>query len=98
MATNEAKALAALAEALAEKTKNGRPAKPKLRLVQAAKPSVFDSITRESILRRIRYLARAYNLQWVTDQATFNVANVDCLEDPQLSSLLRDMERARECL
>lgn len=86
-----------LAEALAEKVRSGRPAKPKLRVINPARATVYDSITRDSILRRIRHLARAYSLQWLVDQSTFNVANLDCLEDRQLGALLKDMEFAREC-
>lgn len=86
-----------MAQALAEKVKR-KPAKPKLRVVTTAKPSIYDSITRDSVLQRIRYLSKAYCLQWLIEQATFNRANVDCLEDHELGALLRDMERARECL
>lgn len=90
-------ALDALAQALAEKVKRGKQAKPRLRVVETAKPTVYDSITRDSVLRRIRFLSRAYNLHWLVDQSTFNVANLDCLDDHQIGALLRDMERAREC-
>ena len=95
---NEAQALEALAQALAEKVKRGKPAKPRLRSVQPAKPTIFDSITRESIFRRVKYLARAYALQWLVDQETFNQAYMECLDDARLSRLLESMERARECL
>lgn len=68
------------------------------RAIQQPKPELYDSITRDSILRRIRYLARAYGLKWQIEQATFNRPNVDCLNDQELSALLRDMERGRECV
>jgi hypothetical protein len=72
-------------------------AKPKLRVVTAPKPSLFDSITRESVLKRVRFLRDRWHMQCLVDQATFNVPNLDCLEDADLVQLLHDMERAREC-
>lgn len=83
---------------IAARVKGAKPAKPKLRIIQAAKPTIFDSITRECILKRVRYLAKAYQLHWVIDQATFNMAGVDSLEDRELSKLMSEMERARECV
>lgn len=83
---------------IAARVNGTRPAKPRLRLLTPARPTIYDSITRDSILARVRYLGRAYGLQWAIEQACFNVANVDCLEDNELGALLRDMERARECL
>ena len=79
--------------ALEAKPKPRRP----LRAMAPVKPTLYDSITRESVLRRVRYLARAYGLRWMIDQATFNKANLDYLEDHEMSALLRNMERAREC-
>mgnify|MGYP006193912017 CR=1 FL=1 len=99
MGKNTSPALEALAHALAEKVKRSavRP-KPKLRVVTAAKPTAFDAITRDSILRRVRFLARSYRLQWLVDQHTFNVAGIDCLDDEAMPALLNDLERARECI
>ena len=75
-----------------------RPYKPPLRLVQPAKPPVFDSVTRDSMLGRIRDLRRMYGLGWLVRQETFDIGPMECLEDRALSALLHDMERARECL
>ena len=79
--------------------KDSPAAKPDLRIV-ASRPekSLFDAITRDAHLKRIRYLARAYRLRWLVDQETFHVAALECLEDAELSKLLADMERARECM
>jgi hypothetical protein len=98
MAHQEAQALEALAQALARKVKGEAPRKPKLRLVQQPAPSIFDSVTRACILDRIRTLRRMWALGWIVDQATFNQPNLDALADEALSALLKDMERARECI
>ena len=47
---------------------------------------------------RIRRLQRMYGLQWLVEQETFNTPGLDSLEDAQLSALLQQVERARECL
>jgi hypothetical protein len=39
-----------------------------------------------------------YQLGWLVEQATFNTPGVDTLDDSQLSTLLQQMERARECI
>ncbi len=101
MANQGAVKFEALAQALAEKAKGStRLGSQRLRLaaVDAAPDRLFDSITRDSILKRVRFLARTYRLQWQVDQATFDLPGVDTLEDAALSSLLSDMEKARECL
>lgn len=77
-------------------------AKPKLRLVDLPERAPrneqeIDPITREMHCRRIRYLAGAYRLQWLVDQATFHCANIEDLSDEDLLKLHRDMDRAREC-
>lgn len=59
---------------------------------------VLDSITREAMYSRIRDLQRMYQLGWLLRQETFHVPAMECLEDAELSGLLTDMERARECL
>lgn len=95
---NEAQALEALAKALADKVRSEKPARPKLRLVVTAKPTKFDAITRDCIMRRVRYLTKAYQLQWLVDQETFDTPGVDALEDGDLADLLRTLERARDCI
>lgn len=59
---------------------------------------LFDSITRDSILKRVRWLSKTFELQWLVDQTVFNKPNIHCLEDRALAQLLIDMERARECI
>ncbi|KAA2285482.1 hypothetical protein F0415_05925 [Arenimonas fontis] len=61
-------------------------------------PTLFDSITRESVIRRVRFLRNAYRLDWLVEQACFNQPALDCLPDEQLGALLRDLETARECI
>lgn len=87
-----------LAAVIASTVKGVRPAKPALRLVQPPSPVVFDEITRTCVLDRIRSLKRMWQLGWLVDQATFNKPGVDVLRDEELSALLKDMERARECI
>lgn len=88
----------ALAQALAAKVRRETPANASLRPISKPASARFDSITRASILQRVRYLQRAYNLQWLVEQATFDSPGLDCLDDQSLSALLRDIERARECV
>lgn len=76
----------------------GRSERPKLRLILPPTPKLLDQISRESHLRRIMHLKRAYHLGWLVDQETFNVAAVSCLEDCDLIRLLNFMEHARECI
>lgn len=76
----------------------GREARPKLRLVTPPTPKLLDHIAREAHLRRIDYLKRRYQLGWIVDQATFDVASASVLEDCDLIRLLCDMERAMECI
>lgn len=78
-------------------TRESEKAKPALRVVRTAKPTVYDSITRECILKRVRFLRDRYRMHALVEQATFNVPNLDCLEDADLARLMHDMERAREC-
>ncbi len=58
----------------------------------------FDDITRNAVISRIRDLERMFRLGWLVRQETFHVPGLECLEDSELSALLSDMERARECL
>lgn len=71
--------------------------KPRLRVVATPKPTLYDSITRDHVLKRVRFLRDRWSMHCLVDQATFNVPNLDCLEDGDLARLLHDMERAREC-
>lgn len=75
--------------------------KPKLRLIDlpARKPrdAGMDAIQREAHYRRVRYLAGAYKLQWLVDQATWNCVGIEDLSDEDLIQLHADMDRAREC-
>lgn len=90
-----------LAQKMAEVTLRERE-KPRLRLVELPEKSTrpeheIDPITREMHYKRIRYLASAYRLQWLVDQATFECTNLEDLSDDDLVRLHRDIERAREC-
>lgn len=74
---------------------------PRLRLVgsedfQQEKP-LFDSVTRDAHLQRIRYLARAYDLRWLVEQATFDRPGIDNLGDQEIVALHSDLDRAMEC-
>lgn len=98
MTRHAAENLKTLAEVIANTVKGVRPARIQLRVIESPKPTLFDSITRASVLRRIRDLNRMYQLGWLVNQCTFNTPGLDCLEDAELSALLSEMERARECL
>lgn len=87
-----------LARVLADTVKGVRPARVKLRLIEPPKPTLFDSITRDSCLRRIRFLVRSYQLHWLLEQETFDTPGLDCLSDERLAATLRKMETARECI
>ncbi|MEF3081898.1 hypothetical protein V3391_06685 [Luteimonas sp. SMYT11W] len=87
-----------LVEAFGEKVDallapNPRPAPPAL-----PGPLVLDSISRDSITRRVRDLERMYRLTWLINQEAFHVPGIECLEDEELSALLKMMEQARECV
>jgi len=92
--------LEALAKMIAAQLESA-PKKPKLRLIDLPerKPRDvgMDAISREMHYRRIRYLAGAYRLQWLVDQACFACANIEDLGDAELIELHADMEKAREC-
>lgn len=75
--------------------------RPQLRLVELPqkppKVDCMDPLLREAHYKRIRYMASAYKLQWLVDQATFDCLNIEDLGDEALIELHRDMDRAREC-
>lgn len=61
----------------------------------------MDRICRESHIRMIRSLVRAYRpfgFQILVDQATIGRSGVDELDDAELIDLHRTIDRARECL
>jgi hypothetical protein len=84
-----------LAAVIAGTVKGVKPAR--FYRVEQPESTIFDSITRTSILSRIRRLSRMYSLDWLVEQAVFNKPGLDSLEDGEISDLLRNMERAREC-
>lgn len=77
--------------------------RPALRLVHPS-PVVdtgMDPVTRESHLRMIRQLRRAYRqfgFDLLVAQATMGKTGVEALNDDELVGLHRDLDRARECL
>lgn len=87
-----------LGRLLAARRGEGRRERPKLRLVVPPTPKLLDHLARDAHLRRVAQLRKAFRLDWLVEQATFNVASVSCLEDCDLIRLLDDMERARECI
>lgn len=92
--------LEALAEVISAQVKGVRPLRPKLTLVPrpTVKKRSLDSVTRDSIYRRVRFLARRYAIEFLIEQATFDMPGLDHLEDSALTALLNDMETARECI
>lgn len=75
--------------------------KPSLLLVKArGDEKVVDDPSdpdRKALLREIKYLAKAYRLTWMMNQATFRKGKLKDLDDGELVSLLKDMQRAIEC-
>jgi hypothetical protein len=66
-------------------------------VVQAARPTRFDAITRECCIRRIRDLQKAYGLGLLVRQEIFDRPGIESLEDEDLSALHAKMEQAAEC-
>lgn len=85
---------------LAERLEGRSPAKPSLKMVGAEDPLATgeDAITRECRIRRIRWLAKAYRLQFLVEQACFNHPSIYNLGHVALETLHREMENAREAL
>lgn len=71
-------------------------AMPPRRIVIERETPPERPITRRYYLRRIRWLADAWGLAWMVDQATLG-HRLDALGDDELHTLLRDMERGRRC-
>ena len=92
--------LEALSKMIAQHLENA-PVKPRLRLVElpqrAEREIGMDEVTRDAHYKRIRYLASAYKLQWLVDQATWQSTHLEDFSDQELIELHRDMDRAREC-
>jgi hypothetical protein len=91
-----------LAERLANRIRDVEArAKPSLRLVDLPPRPVrdvgMDPLQREAHYKRIRYMAGAYKLQWLVDQACFECLDIEQLSDDDLVQLHADMDRAREC-
>lgn len=76
------------------------PRRTNLRVVRNAADSRarFDATVRASHLQRIRYLARAYDLQWLVLQATFGQTGLDALSDDELLALHADLDLAIDCI
>lgn len=87
-----------LVRLIRERARSGPRDRPKLRVVRTSDPPELDPAQRSYYIRRIGWMAQAYRLQWLVDQETWEVGAVDRLDDEALRELLRDMERARECL
>jgi hypothetical protein len=59
----------------------------------------MDDIARESHFRMIRHHRRHWpQLQFLVDQACFESGSMERLPDEALRDLLRDLERAIECI
>ena len=92
--------LEALTRMLMEELSGAPRAKPRLSLVGSEPPPaiVDDEITRASRVNRIRWLAKAYRLQWLVEQHCFGCAGIESLGQDALRALHRDMEIGRECV
>lgn len=77
------------------------PARPRLRLVEATaapSPAEDDAVTRDCRLRRIRWLKKIRELDWLIDQHCFGRLGPECLDHDELIALHNEMERAHECI
>lgn len=89
----------ALLEKLHERIAAAPPARPKpaLRVVGHD----MDSVTRESHIRMIsslRKFYKPYGMDLLINQALLGKGALDDLEDDELVALLRNIDRARECI
>lgn len=97
--------LEALAEAIAQRVKlRAKPPPTKLALVPkgpAPKPRTMDAIERESRIRWIQALARVYRpagMDLIVKQAMIGKRYMSDLDDDELTELLNNIDRARDCL
>ena len=74
------------------------PRRPALRIVRD-EPSggQEDPITRDCRIRRIRWMAKAFGLKWLVEQACFGKTGVEGLSHTELAQLHKDMEHAYSC-
>lgn len=89
--------LEALAKAIADRVRGTKPQSPKLRVVQEAPEPRPENADRKALIREIKYLSRGYRLLWMVNQATFRKGKLKDLDDGELVSLLKDMQRAIDC-
>lgn len=82
-----------LAAAMPPLPQHGAPRAPK----QAKEPPYRGRPPRDAIIRRIRWLADNYALGWLIDQARWPDRRLSDLDDTELTELLAQTERAREC-
>ncbi|MFL0349767.1 hypothetical protein [Stenotrophomonas lactitubi] len=91
----------ALLSKLVERINAAPDRKPSLYAVPSKRSPHFDAVARESHIRMIRSLAKAYRhfgVQIIIDQATLGHACIEDLGDDALIALHRDLDRARECI
>lgn len=91
----------ALLNKLVERISVAPDRKPALFAVSGKRSAHFDAVARDSHLRMIRSLAKAYRpfgVQIIIDQATLGHASIEDLDDDALIALHRDLDRARECI
>lgn len=83
-----------------EELSGERRAKPRLTVVGSTPPPavVDDEITRASRVNRIRWLAKAYKLEWLVQQHIFDHPGIESLDQEALRALHKDMEQGRECV
>ncbi len=88
-----------MAEVVAKATRGVKPLRPQLRAIDGTpRRQTLDAITRAFCIRRIRFLSKSYGLPWLVDQHLLNAPGLESMGDSELSTLLREMERARECI
>lgn len=98
MQTTERQEIERLAASLADTVKGVRPARVRLRMLEPPPRTLFDSITRNACLSRIRFLSRRYQMSWLIDQEMFDTTGIESAPDERVAALLKTLENARECL